>query len=73
MDLGKEILLDLRAVDGTGRWFNSEVQLEPGGPDDYHIKRSVYYLAKLYADQLEAGHFSAHRVSTRSLSTTMVW
>lgn len=64
----KEIVLDLRAVDGTGRWFNIEVQLEPGGPEDYHVKRSVYYLAKLYADQLEQGQSYAKLAKTVHIS-----
>lgn len=51
----KGAVLDLKAVDGTGRWYNIEVQLEPGGPDDYHVKRSLFYVSKLYCDQLEKG------------------
>lgn len=58
----------MRAVDGTGRWFNIEVQLEPVGPDDYHLKRSIYYLAKLYADQLEQGQSCSKLTKTTHIS-----
>ncbi len=51
----KGAVLDLKAVDGTGRWYNIEVQLEPGGPEGYHVKRSLYYVSKLYSDQLKQG------------------
>ncbi len=51
----KGAVLDLKAVDGTGRWYNIEVQLEPGGPRDYHTKRSIFYLCKLYTEQLGQG------------------
>jgi len=46
-------ILDLRARDGKGQQFNVEVQLR-AGVDDYK-KRTLFYIAKFYCDQLQKG------------------
>lgn len=48
----KHSILDIKAVDGQAHRYNIEVQLKPA--KDY-IVRTVYYLSKLFGDQLEAG------------------
>lgn len=48
----KGAILDVRAKDGHGRRYNVEVQVR--GPANY-IERSLYYLARLYSEQLERG------------------
>ena len=48
----KEAILDVRAVDADGRQYDIEIQVRRE-PD--YIKRSLYYLAKLYAGQLVSG------------------
>ena len=48
----KESILDIKAVDGEGVWYDIEMQIEA------HIlygRRALYYLSKTYADQLETG------------------
>jgi len=47
----KHSILDIKAVDGQGRLFNIEVQLK--STKDY-ITRTVYYLSRLFGDQLES-------------------
>ena len=53
----KESILDIRAVDQDGPWYDIEMQVES------HVlygRRAVYYLAKTYADQLESGDDYSH-------------
>lgn len=64
----KGVVLDLKAVDGRGRWYNIEVQLEPEGGREHYVKRSVCYLAKLYTDQLERGGTYGNMAKTISIS-----
>jgi predicted transposase/invertase (TIGR01784 family) len=48
----KQIVLDVRARDQAGRWFNVEMQVTVFG----ELKeRLVYYACSLYVDQLQAG------------------
>ena len=50
--LEKETILDVKALDNTGRQFDIEVQ----STGDYHFRaRSLYYWAKLYVSQLTEG------------------
>ncbi len=42
----------MRARDAAGRQYNIEVQLRE---ETYYVERPLYYLAKLYSDQLESG------------------
>ena len=48
----KTPLLDLRARDGRGRWYNIEVQLTP---QDNYCQRALYYWSKVYSAQLSRG------------------
>ncbi|WP_417915610.1 Rpn family recombination-promoting nuclease/putative transposase [Candidatus Electronema sp. JM] len=49
---GKMSVLDIRAVDKAGRWYNIEMQVS----EDLHFdKRALYYWAKLVAEQLGEG------------------
>ncbi len=48
----KESILNIKAVDQNGVWYDVEMQI------DAHIvygRRAMYYLAKTYSDQLETG------------------
>lgn len=48
----KESILDIKAVDSNGTWYDIEMQIEA------HIlygRRAVYYLSKTFAGQLESG------------------
>ncbi len=49
---GKMSILDIKAVDRKGRWFNVEMQISE---DLYFDKRAVYYWAKLVTEQLAEG------------------
>lgn len=48
----KESILDIKACDERGRWYDIEIQ---SSGDDYFIHRTLYYWSKLYANQLETG------------------
>jgi len=63
----KHSILDIKAVDGQGRRFNIEVQLKPA--KDY-ITRTVYYLSRLFGDQLEAGGRYQDLATTIGISIT---
>jgi predicted transposase/invertase (TIGR01784 family) len=49
---GKFIVLDIRAEDESGGKFDIEMQVRKY---ESYSKRSLYYLCKLYADQLDSG------------------
>jgi predicted transposase/invertase (TIGR01784 family) len=49
----KESVLDVKAVDETGRHYDIEVQI--AGTETFKA-RSLYYWSKLYSDQLEEGY-----------------
>ena len=49
---GKMSILDIKAVDRQGRWFNVEMQISE---DLYFDKRAIYYWAKLVTEQLSEG------------------
>lgn len=63
----KHSILDIKAVDGQGRHYNIEVQLKPA--KDY-ITRTVYYLSRLFGDQLEAGGRYQNLAKTIGISIT---
>jgi predicted transposase/invertase (TIGR01784 family) len=48
----KQIVLDVRARDSLGRWFNVEMQISVFGG---LLERLVYYPCSLYVDQLSSG------------------
>lgn len=50
--LARGAILDLRAKDGCGRQYNIEVQLRE---QIHYVQRSLYYLTKLYSEQLKSG------------------
>ncbi|MGR0481494.1 MAG: Rpn family recombination-promoting nuclease/putative transposase [Candidatus Electronema sp. V4] len=49
---GKMSILDIKAVDRKGRWYNVEMQISE---DLYFDKRAIYYWAKLVTEQLAEG------------------
>jgi len=48
----REGILDVRAKDTTGRNFDLEIQVRP---QSAYIRRSLYYLARMYGGQLSRG------------------
>ena len=59
----KESILDVKAVDEMGRYYNIEMQVSY--PISYH-KRALYYWAKLYTEQLKAG--AAYKSLNKTIS-----
>lgn len=49
---GKMSILDIKAVDNNGAWYDIEMQLAEQG---YYDKRAFYYWAKVYTEQIESG------------------
>ena len=49
---GKMTILDIKAVDENGTWYDIEMQIAEQG---YYDKRALYYWSKLYSDQIESG------------------
>jgi predicted transposase/invertase (TIGR01784 family) len=49
----KQLILDIKARDAQGRWFNVEMQM--AAPPVYP-QRVLYYWAELYTNQLKEGH-----------------
>src|SRR6185312_12818997 len=48
----KVSILDIKAVDQDGQWYDVEMQVEA------HVlygRRAIYYLAKTYVEQIDAG------------------
>ncbi|MBV7273825.1 PD-(D/E)XK nuclease family transposase [Clostridiaceae bacterium UIB06] len=50
---GKMTILDIKAVDEKGTWYDIEMQLAEQG---YYDKRAFYYWAKVYSEQIESGN-----------------
>lgn len=48
----KESIVDIKAVDQNGIWYDIEMQITPHG---YYGKRALYYVSKMYVDQLADG------------------
>jgi predicted transposase/invertase (TIGR01784 family) len=48
----KESILDIKAVDQNGVWYDVEMQIEA---HVFYGRRAIYYLSKTYTDQLEVG------------------
>jgi predicted transposase/invertase (TIGR01784 family) len=48
----KEGILDVRAIDSQGRHYDIEIQVRP---QSAYIKRSLYYVARMYGEQLTRG------------------
>jgi predicted transposase/invertase (TIGR01784 family) len=54
---GKMSILDIKAVDEKGKWYDIEIQV---APQTFYDKRALYYWAKVYSDQLqERGRYGA--------------
>jgi len=51
----KGVVLDIKAVDRRGRWYNVEVQLQPTEGRENYFKRSLYYWSKIFVEQLQPG------------------
>ena len=49
----KMSILDIKAVDEKGIWYDIEMQLSD---QKFYEKRSFYYWAKVYSDQMEGGY-----------------
>lgn len=64
----KGVVLDLKAVDRRGRWYNVEVQLQATLGRENYFKRSLYYWTKLFAGQLEPGQSYSKLEKTISIS-----
>jgi predicted transposase/invertase (TIGR01784 family) len=50
---GKMTILDIKAVDENGIWYDIEMQIAEQG---FYDKRALYYWSKVYSDQLESGY-----------------
>lgn len=50
---GKMTILDIKAVDEKGIWYDIEMQIAEQG---FYDKRALYYWSKVYSDQLESGY-----------------
>lgn len=61
---GKMSILDIKAVDRKGRWFNVEMQISE---DLYFDKRAIYYWAKLVTEQLAEGQMYRQLQKTVSI------
>jgi predicted transposase/invertase (TIGR01784 family) len=61
---GKMSILDIKAVDRKGRWFNVEMQISE---DLYFDKRAIYYWAKLVTEQLAEGQMYKQLQKTVSI------
>ena len=48
----KSSILDVKAMDGRGRYYNIEMQVTD---EVYYSQRALYYWSKLYASQLKSG------------------
>jgi predicted transposase/invertase (TIGR01784 family) len=48
----KLTILDIKAQDNQGKWFNVEMQIVD---QDYYAQRALYYWSRLYTEQLAAG------------------
>ncbi|MDM8541793.1 Rpn family recombination-promoting nuclease/putative transposase [Desulfococcaceae bacterium HSG9] len=62
---GKMSILDIKARDEFGRWFNVEMQI---GYDFNFDKRSIYYWAKLVTEQLGEGMMFKELKKTYSIN-----
>lgn len=49
---GKMSILDIKAVDEKGAWYDIEMQISEQG---YYDKRALYYWSKVYTEQIESG------------------
>lgn len=49
---GKMTILDIKAVDDKGTWYDIEMQISQ---QNFFDKRALYYWAKLYSSQIETG------------------
>ena len=47
---GRTSILDIKAVDQDGVWYDIEMQI---GEHGFYGRRALYYLSKMYVDQLE--------------------
>lgn len=66
--LDKGCVLDLFCRDGLGRSFNVEVQVQ--SQEQYH-RRSFYYVAKAYVEQLKAGEPYSNLEGVYSLTSVI--
>jgi predicted transposase/invertase (TIGR01784 family) len=62
---GKLSILDIKAKDDGGRWYNIEMQVNE---DAHYDKRAIFYWAKLVTEQLTEGRMYAELKSTISIN-----
>jgi len=51
---GKMTILDIKAVDEKGTWYDIEMQMAEQG---YYDKRALYYWSKVYTEQIDSGKY----------------
>ena len=61
----KGVILDVKAQDGQGRFYNIELQLSN---KEHYVPRVLYYLTKLFAGQLDSGDQYDKLTKTISIS-----
>ena len=49
---GKMTILDIKAIDEKGTWYDIEMQIAEQG---FYDKRALYYWSKVYSEQIESG------------------
>ncbi len=49
---GKLSILDIKAVDSKGKWYDVEIQVDSQG---YYGQRAMYYWGKVYTEQMDSG------------------
>ncbi len=62
---GKLSILDIKAVDQKGKWYDIEMQVEGQG---YYGQRAMYYWGKVYTEQMETGGMFAKLKKTIVIS-----
>ena len=53
---GKLSILDIKAVDENGKWYDIEMQVDPLG---YYGQKALFYWGKVFTDQIESGELYA--------------
>jgi predicted transposase/invertase (TIGR01784 family) len=62
---GKLSILDIKAVDEKGRWYDIEMQVEPQG---YYGQRAYYYWGKVFTGQIDSGELFSQLKKTIVIS-----
>jgi predicted transposase/invertase (TIGR01784 family) len=62
---GKLSILDIKAVDAKGRWYDIEMQVEPLG---YYGQKALFYWGKVFTGQIESGELYSNLKKTIVIS-----